>query len=160
MCDIEADGAQLDAAPEVMCDTVNLTHLLTSVRAAGSAILKVKEQGVSARYKADASPVTLADEQANAILVAALADLYPDLPVISEEESGSHKLSPQALYALVDPLDGTREFLRSDSAGAWTVNIGLIKDRCAIGGIVYAPYLDWLCWGGPATGTWLSLIHI
>ena len=120
----------------------------------GSAILKVREQGVSARYKADASPVTLADEQANAILVAALADLYPDLPVISEEESGSHKLSPQALYALVDPLDGTREFLRSDSAGAWTVNIGLIKDRCAIGGIVYAPYLDWLCWGGPATGTW------
>ncbi len=154
MRDIEADGAQLDAAPEVMCDAVNLTHLLTSVRAAGSAILKVREQGVSARYKADASPVTLADEQANAILVAALAKLYPDLPVISEEESGSHKLSPQALYALVDPLDGTREFLRSDSAGAWTVNIGLIKDRCAIGGIVYAPYLDWLCWGGPATGTW------
>ena len=154
MRDIEADGAQLDAAPEVMCDAVNLTHLLTSVRAAGSAILKVREQGVSARYKADASPVTLADEQANAILVAALADLYPDLLVISEEESGSHKLSPQALYALVDPLDGTREFLRSDSAGAWTVNIGLIKDRCAIGGIVYAPYLDWLCWGGPATGTW------
>ena len=67
MRDIEADGAQLDAAPEVMCDAVNLTHLLTSVRAAGSAILKVKEQGVSARYKADASPVTLADEQANAI---------------------------------------------------------------------------------------------
>ena len=143
MRDIEADGAQLDAAPEVMCDAVNLTHLLTSVRAAGSAILKVREQGVSARYKADASPVTLADEQANAILVAALADLYPDLPVISEEESGSHKLSPQVLYALVDPLDGTREFLRSDSTGAWTVNIGLIKDRCAIGGIVY-----------------LSLIHI
>ena len=111
MCDIEADGAQLDAAPELMCDAVNLTHLLASVRAAGSAILKVREQGVSARYKADASPVTLADEQANAILVAALAKLYPDLPVISEEESGSHKLSPQALYALVDPLDGTREFL-------------------------------------------------
>ena len=52
MRDIEADGAQLDAAPEVMCDAVNLTHLLTSVRAAGSAILKVKEQSVSARYKA------------------------------------------------------------------------------------------------------------
>ena len=82
MRDIEADGAQLDAAPEVMCDAVNLTHLLTSVRAAGSAILKVREQGVSARYKADASPVTLADEQANAILVAALAHLYPDLSLI------------------------------------------------------------------------------
>ena len=68
MRDIEADGAQLDAAPEVMCDAVNLTHLLTSVRAAGNAILKVKEQGVSARYKADASPVTLADEQALSLI--------------------------------------------------------------------------------------------
>ena len=97
MSDIVPDGVQLDAAPEVMCGAVNLTRLLAPVRAAGSAILKVKEQGVSARYKADASPVTVADEQANAILVAALADLHPDLPVISEEEAGSHELSPQTL---------------------------------------------------------------
>ena len=154
MCNIVPDGTQLDTAPELMCDAVNLTHLLAPVRSAGSAILKVKEQGVSARYKADASPVTVADEQANAILLAALADLYPELPVISEEEVDSHKLAPQALYALVDPLDGTREFLRNDTDGAWTVNIGLIKNRRAIGGIVYAPFLDWLCWGGPASGTW------
>ncbi|GIS17661.1 MAG: hypothetical protein CM15mP119_0650 [Alphaproteobacteria bacterium] len=79
--------------------------------------LKVREQGVSARYKADASPVTLADEQANAILVAALADLYPDLPVISEEESGSHKLSPRRCMLWLTRSGGTREFLRSDSAG-------------------------------------------
>ena len=149
-----SDDSQLCTTPEVMCEAINLTHLLTPVRAAGSAILKVKEQGVSARYKADASPVTVADEQANAILVAALAEQYPDLLVISEEEAGSHKLSPETLYALVDPLDGTREFLRNNSAGAWTVNIGLIKNRRAIGGIVYAPYFDWLCWGGPSTGTW------
>ncbi len=154
MSDITPDGVQLDTAPEVMCDAVNLTHLLAPVCAAGSTILKIKKQGVSARYKPDASPVTVADEEANAILVAALAKQYPDLPVISEEEVGSHNLSPKALYALVDPLDGTREFLRSDSSGAWTVNIGLIKDRRAVGGIVYAPYLNWLCWGGPATGTW------
>ncbi|MGB1469653.1 MAG: 3'(2'),5'-bisphosphate nucleotidase CysQ family protein [Candidatus Puniceispirillaceae bacterium] len=154
MSEIVPDDSQLDAVPEVLCDAINLTQLLAPVRAAGSAILKVKEQGVSARSKADASPVTVADEQANAILVAALAKQYPELPVISEEEAESHKLSPKTLYALVDPLDGTREFLRSDSAGAWTVNIGLVKDRRAIGGIVYAPYFDWLCWGGPATGTW------
>jgi 3'(2'), 5'-bisphosphate nucleotidase len=148
------DDVQLNAAPIVICEAVNLTRLLAPVLAAGSAILKVKEHGVSARYKADFSPITVADEQANAILVAALAELNPGLPVISEEEAESHKLSPEGLYALVDPLDGTREFLRSDGAGAWTVNIGLIKDKRAIGGIVYAPYLDWLCWGGPAIGTW------
>ena len=154
MSEIVPDDGQLDAAPEVVCGAINLTRLLAPVCAAGSAILRVKQQGVSARYKADSSPVTVADEQANAILVAALATEYPDLPVISEEEAGSHKLSPETLYALVDPLDGTREFLRSDRAGDWTVNIGLIKEGRAIGGIVYAPYYDWLCWGGPATGTW------
>jgi len=148
------DYVRLDAAPELICEAVNLTSLLAPVCEAGRVILKVKERGVSARYKADSSPVTVADEQANAILLAALAELYPKLPVISEEEADSHKLSPEEMYVLVDPLDGTREFLRSDSAGAWTVNIGLIKDRRAVGGIVYAPYLNWLCWGGPATGTW------
>ncbi len=166
LSNILPDDGQLDTAPEVMCESVNLTRMLAPVRAAGRAILKVKEQGVSARYKADASPVTVADEQANTILVAALAELYPDLPVISEEEVDSHKLSPQNMYALVDPLDGTREFLRSESNGTWTVNIGLIKNRRAIGGIVYAPFLDWLCWGGPASGTWqiksglLSMVNV
>ena len=121
--------------PELVTAGVNLTALLPAVRQAGALIEQIKSDGVSARFKADASPVTAADEAANAVLVAALSDLYPDVPVISEEDTASHALAPDGLYFLVDPLDGTREFIRPDSNGAYTVNIGLIQNRRAVGGI-------------------------
>ena len=138
--------------PDLVTAGVNLTALLPAVRQAGRLIEQIKSDGVSARYKADASPVTAADEAANAVLVAALSDLYPDVPVISEEDTASHDLAPDGLFFLVDPLDGTREFIRPDSQGAYTVNIGLVRDRRAVGGIVFAPHLDWLGWGGPGQG--------
>ena len=138
--------------PDLVTAGVNLIPLLDAVRKAGAQINQIKQDGVSARYKADASPVTAADEAANAVLVAALSDLYPDVPVISEEDQASHALAPDELFFLVDPLDGTREFIRSDSRGAYTVNIGLVQAGRAVGGIVYAPALDWLCWGGPGAG--------
>ena len=142
----------MTSEPDLVTAGVNLTTLLGAVRHAGALIEQIKTDGVSARYKADASPVTIADEQANAVLVAGLSALYPGIAVISEEEAASHALVPDGLFFLVDPLDGTREFIRADSQGAYTVNIGLIKSGQAVGGIVYAPALDWLCWGGPETG--------
>ncbi len=140
------------AEPGLVSEGVNLDALLPAVRQAGQLIEDVKAGGVTARVKADASPVTVADEQANAVLLAALASLYPDIPVISEEDAASHERGPEGLYFLVDPLDGTREFIRADSNGAYTVNIGLIREGRAVGGIVYAPARDWLCWGGPDVG--------
>ena len=68
--------------PELVTAGVNLTALLPAVRQAGALIEQIKSDGVSARFKADASPVTAADEAANAVLVAALSDLHPDVPVI------------------------------------------------------------------------------
>ena len=138
--------------PDLVTAGVNLTALLGAVRQAGALIEQIKSDGVSARFKADASPVTAADEAANAVLVAALSDLHPGVPVISEEDQASHALAPDGAYFLVDPLDGTREFIRPDSQGAYTVNIGLISQQRAVGGIVYAPHLDWLGWGGPGAG--------
>ncbi|NBX07443.1 MAG: 3'(2'),5'-bisphosphate nucleotidase CysQ, partial [Proteobacteria bacterium] len=96
------------------------------MRQAGAEILRIKSGGVEADYKADASPVTQADHASEAILKAALAQFFPDIPVISEENTESHLLSPAARYFLVDPLDGTREFIRRDSNGHFTVNIGFI----------------------------------
>ena len=144
----------MTSEPDLVTAGVNLTALLGAVRHAGALIEQIKSEGVDARYKSDASPVTAADEAANAVLVAGLADLYPHLPVISEEDQASHNLAPDDLFFLVDPLDGTREFIRADSQGAYTVNIGLVQGRHAVGGIVYAPHLDWLCWGGPGQGAW------
>ena len=124
----------------------NLACLVPAMREAGDAIMQIKQKGVSARYKADASPVTQADMAAEAILTAALSKYFPDIPVISEENTQSHNTAPSACYFLVDPLDGTREFIRADSKGAFTVNIGLIEGGRATGGLVFAPALDWLCW--------------
>lgn len=124
------------------------------MREAGAAILQIKKDGVQARYKADASPVTLADTTSESILKQALSQSFADIPVISEENTHSHFQRPEASYFLVDPLDGTREFLREDSNGHFTVNIGWIEKGQARGGIVYVPEKDWLCWTDTNQQAW------
>lgn len=126
--------------------TLDLCCLAPAMREAGAAILNIKSAGVTADYKADASPVTAADHASEAILKAALEQWFPDIAVISEENADSHSLQAQDRYFLVDPLDGTREFLRPDSNGNFTVNIGLIENGVACGGLIYVPSMDWLCW--------------
>lgn len=106
---------------------------------AGAVIMAVRAQGVHAREKADHSPVTEADEKAEAIILAGLAAHYPDVPVVAEEAASAGNI-PQSLGArffLVDPLDGTKEFVagRED----FTVNIALIENGVPVAGIVYAP---------------------
>ncbi len=106
---------------------------------AGAAILAVREKGIEARAKQDLSPVTEADEQAEAIILKGLAASYPDIPVVAEEQACAGHM-PESLgtrFFLVDPLDGTREFVagRED----FTVNIALIEDGVPVVGIVYAP---------------------
>ena len=124
----------------------DLTILLPAIRQAGAEIMAIHARGVTAELKQDRSPVTEADKAAERILLAALAEHFPDIPVISEENPDSHKLSAAPCYFLVDPLDGTREFLRADSSGAFTVNIGLIEQGRASQGTIYAPAFDRLCW--------------
>jgi len=119
---------------------------MPAMRQAGAEILRIKAGGVEADYKADASPVTQADHASEAILKAALAQFFPDIPVISEENTASHLLSPTASYFLVDPLDGTREFIRHDSNGHFTVNIGFVQQGVACAGIIYVPAMGWMCW--------------
>ena len=81
-------------------------------RAAGAEILAIRESGAAVREKADCSPVTDADEAANALIVARLGDLTPDIPIIAEESVAAGDIpaiGPR--FWLVDPLDGTREFI-------------------------------------------------
>src|SRR6056300_272473 len=106
--------------------------LIPVMDAAGDAIMAVKDasktgghkKGVEANEKSDGSPVTVADARAEAIILPALAELAPDLRVISEEHDASHSLAPTEAYFLVDPLDVTKEFMIIDDQGAFTVNIG------------------------------------
>ncbi len=102
--------------------------------------------------KEDGSPVTAADEAAEAVILPALRALTPDIPVVSEEEA-SKGLSPEvtgARFWLVDPLDGTKEFLSGN--GEFTVNIALIEHGEPVLGVVVAPALN-ETYAGAAPGT-------
>jgi 3'(2'), 5'-bisphosphate nucleotidase len=103
-----------------------------------AAILAVRSQNLAPREKADHSPVTAADEAAEAVIIEALARLLPGIPVVSEEASGS--TTPATLhgqFALVDPLDGTRELLAGRDE--FTVNIALVQDGQPVAGVIAAP---------------------
>ena len=106
---------------------------------AGRAILEVYDAGPNVTIKADASPVTEADERAEAIILEHLAKAFPDIPVVAEEAvaAGNIPETNGARFILVDPLDGTKEFInrRPD----FTVNIALVDNGVPVTGIVYAP---------------------
>lgn len=106
---------------------------------AGRVIMKHYANGCAVQSKKDSSPVTEADRDAEAIILAAIAAVAPDIPVVAEEEVAAGRLPSQLgrRFLLVDPLDGTREFLLRN--GDFTVNIGLIEDGAPVLGLVYAP---------------------
>src|SRR5260221_14524973 len=98
-----------------------------AARRAGDAIMAVYAGDFAVRRKDDASPVTLADERAEKLILAALAAASPDIPVIAEEQAAADGLPAETadLFWLVDPLDGTKEFISRN--GEFTVNIALIQ---------------------------------
>lgn len=119
---------------------------------AGAAILKLYESGVEVTTKADKTPVTDADRAAEDIILPGLQRLTPDIPIVSEEAVATSGF-PQNVgnrFWLVDPLDGTREFISRN--GEFTVNIALIEDRRATFGVLLAPAKGLLYAGyGPGT---------
>ena len=136
-----------DALLQAVCDLA---------RAAGDAILAHYDEssfGVRLPNKADDSPLTRADLAAHACIEQGLAKLTPDLPRVSEEDAASHPLRLTAQrHWLIDPLDGTREFLARN--GEFTVNIALIEDDQVVWGVVHAPIPQQTYWGGAALGAW------
>lgn len=121
---------------------------------AAAAIVGVYEsvEVITVEHKTDSSPVTLADKNAHAIIVAGLAALSPQWPVLSEEhdEIDFELRRHWPRYWLVDPLDGTREFL--DRNGEFTINIALVERGVAVLGVVYIPLSDRAYVGIPADG--------
>lgn len=106
---------------------------------AGRAIMSIYENGIDVSYKEDQSPVTAADEKAEAIILAHLARSFPDIPVIAEESVAAGvvpDITGKAFF-LVDPLDGTKEFIKRRED--FTVNIALVENGVPVAGIVYAP---------------------
>lgn len=128
-----------------------LAALADAALAAGTVIMRIRAEGCAAQAKADLSPVTAADLAAEELLRDWLHRLLPGVPVIAEEAVAQGRgEAPADSFVLVDPLDGTREFL-SDN-GEFTVNIGLIEQGRPVLGIVYAPAVGRLYAGRPGSG--------
>ncbi|MBL8352193.1 MAG: 3'(2'),5'-bisphosphate nucleotidase CysQ [Burkholderiaceae bacterium] len=117
-----------------------LSSLCSLVREAGAVVMAVYATAFAVRGKSDASPVTEADERAEAVIVAGLARLTPEIPVVAEEAVAAGQV-PQLgdRFWLVDPLDGTKEFIGRN--GEFTVNIALIERGAPVLGVVFAPAL-------------------
>lgn len=143
--------------PDLPADTDLAEALLPAAIAAGEAILVVRRGGAKVEWKADASPVTEADRAAEAVIAAALAEIAPGIPVIAEEAAYEGRV-PQtgAEFFLVDPLDGTKEFVRGGND--FTVNIGLIRDGAPVVGIIYLPETGKLFWGVAGSGAWRARV--
>jgi 3'(2'), 5'-bisphosphate nucleotidase len=132
--------------------TTLLEQLTQTARAAGEAVMQVYEEDPKTSLKHDGSPVTKADQSAEAIIVPALRKIEPAIHIVSEENAESHLSTPPDRFFLVDPLDGTKEFLKKDGQGSFTVNIALVEHGVPVLGVVYAPALDRLFCGGKGIG--------
>jgi 3'(2'), 5'-bisphosphate nucleotidase len=122
---------------------------------AGAAIMEIYNTDFEVRGKKDDSPVTEADEKGEEIIIAGLKRLAPEIPIIAEESVAAGKIpdiSNSTQFWLVDPLDGTKEFINRN--GEFTVNIALIRDGQPAIGVVYTPAKGWLFVGaGPGQAT-------
>lgn len=121
----------------------HIENLLDVAKKAGHSILEIYEsEDMGVESKSDDSPLTKADNAANDIICAGLRKMTPNIPIISEENKAIpyEERKDQPYLWMVDPLDGTKEFIKKN--GEFTVNIALIHNQKSIAGVVYAPVVD------------------
>lgn len=122
---------------------------LGAARDAGAAVMRYYQQMQTVQYKLDGSPLTLADQAAHLVIVDRLKD--SGLVVVSEEGEGLQLAAER--YWLVDPLDGTKDFLAEN--GEFTVNIALVEQGRPVLGVIFAPAIETIYWGAEGMGAWL-----
>jgi 3'(2'), 5'-bisphosphate nucleotidase len=135
-----------------MLDQINIQDIVTIAKEAGKAIMQVYKQDFEVEYKQDSSPLTLADKKAHDIIEDSLNLLSVNFPILSEEgkETPYKDRKHWEYFWLVDPLDGTKEFIKKN--GEFTVNIALIHKDAPVLGVVYAPALDICYWAKQGEG--------
>jgi 3'(2'), 5'-bisphosphate nucleotidase len=131
-----------------------VVRLTVIAREAGAAAMEHYHAGVAVAQKGDKGPVTAADHAAHGVIQRALTEWDGSIPVISEEGDipGYDARRHWRRFWLVDPLDGTKEFIQRN--GEFTVNIALIEDGIPVLGVIYAPALDLLYYAGDGLGSW------
>ena len=131
---------------------LNLSKILA--KKAGEAIMEIYRQDFDVEFKDDKSPLTLADKTANDLILAGLKPEFPEAAFLSEEEKDDLSRRKNPYCFIIDPLDGTKEFVKKN--GEFTVNIALVKDGAPVMGVVYAPVLDELYYGLKGKGAFLE----
>ncbi len=131
-------------------NTPLLQQLANIARDAGELIMEVQAGKIDVEYKDDASPVTVADQRANDHIVKALKRLFPEIPIVSEEGAQAASSAKAPCFWLVDPLDGTKSFIRGE--GEFTVNIGLIEGTTPVAGVIYVPAQNLMYLGSDQAG--------
>jgi 3'(2'), 5'-bisphosphate nucleotidase len=133
--------------------------ILPILRQAGEAIMDVyqDESKFETEYKDDKSPLTIADTRSNDILCKMLGALYPDIPIISEEsiEAPYAERATYHRYFLIDPLDGTREFIKRN--GEFTINVAYMEGQLPVAGYLYVPVTREIFIGEKGAGAWKML---
>lgn len=136
-----------------------LAGMCEAVVKASGVIMHHYENDIEVMEKGDRSPVTIADQKAEVIILEELKRIAPGIPVVAEESVSEGRI-PVDLgqrFFLVDPLDGTKEFLKRN--GEFTVNIGLIENGVPTMGAVYAPALDRLFFGAEGLGAFVQTVR-
>ncbi len=139
-------------------DLTLLETMVRAVRAAGEAAMAARAAGISVRAKADSSPVTCADEAAEAAVLAILAEAAPGIPVVAEERVAKGEVPDtgapggDAAFFLVDALDGTKEFV--NGGDDFTANVALIRGGVPVLGVVGQPAAGAIYLGALGSGAW------
>jgi 3'(2'), 5'-bisphosphate nucleotidase len=132
-----------------------LGPVMQIARTAGAAIMAVYGTDFSVRGKSDASPVTEADVRAETLIIAGLRELVPEVPIVAEEAASAGQIPPVgSRFWLVDPLDGTKEFIGRN--GEFTVNIALVEGGVPVLGVVLAPAMGRLYAGVAGGGAFIE----
>jgi len=139
-------------------DQIDVQDIVKIAKIAGKAVMKIYNQNFDVEYKKDSSPLTLADQKANQIIVTALNQLsvnsflQQNIPILSEEGRSIpyDERKNWEYFWLIDPLDGTKEFVKKN--GEFTINIALIYKEAPILGVVYSPVLNVCYWAKKGEG--------
>lgn len=141
---------------------IPIDDIITIVKDVGDKVLEIynlycqSESTLKVQHKKDQSPLTLADLTSHLLIKEKLLQLTPKVPVVSEEDKNCVPYPiDSGEFWLVDPLDGTKEFLAKN--GEFTINIALVENGEPVFGIVYAPALDLIYWGGRSIGAWRAI---
>jgi len=139
-----------------MINKIDIKKIIKIAQKAGDEILRIYNREFEINYKDDKSPLTEADKKSNEIICSELQKLFPDIPILSEENKmiDYNERKNWEYYWCIDPLDGTKEFIKKN--GEFTVNIGLIYKREPVLGIVYAPVIDALYYAKKNEGAYLN----